>query len=386
MKAQGKIIVCLFILLFGCSVGAQNDPQLIDEKATYETKVLYQNLFRIAEKGLMFGHEDTDAYGIGWWAEEGKSDVKEVTGSYPAVHGWDLGNIDRAFNIDTVEFNKMRDWIKATYQRGGINTISWHIPNLMSGGNSWDTTPAVPAILPGGEKHEVFLERLNLVADFLESCKVGSVYVPIIFRPWHEHNGSWFWWGRGNVSEKDYIALWRFTVDFLKNERGLHHIIYAFSPDRSRMDLADAKQSYLYAYPGDDYVDVLGLDNYWDVGHAHNKADSETQKKQFVKSLQVLTEIAREKGKVAALTETGSMGIKHPRWFTEVVLDPIKENKATIDIAWMLVWRNRFPEEAMAAFPGHPAAQDLVEFEKDDFTIFESDLINIYKENLPLLK
>src|SRR5690606_4675252 len=120
--------------------------------------------------------------------------------------------------------------------------------------------------------------------------------------------------------------------------------------------------------------------------HAHNKADSETQKKQFVKSLQVLTEIAREKGKVAALTETGSMGIKHPRWFTEVVLDPIKENKATIDIAWMLVWRNRFPEEAMAAFPGHPAAQDLVEFEKDDFTIFESDLINIYKENLPLLK
>src|SRR5690606_9091533 len=232
----------------------------------------------------------------------------------------------------------------------------------------------------------VFLERLNLVADFLESCKVGSVYVPIIFRPWHEHNGSWFWWGRGNVSEKDYIALWRFTVDFLKNQRGLHHLIYAFSPDRSRMDLADGKQSYLYAYPGDDYVDVLGLDNYWDVGHTHNTADSEIQKQQFVKSLQVLTAVAREKGKVAALTETGSMGIQHPKWFTEVVLNPIKENRESIDIAWMLVWRNRFPEGAMAAFPGHPAAQDLIDFKEDAFTIFESDLTNMYKENLPILK
>src|SRR5690606_8379550 len=114
MKVQGKIIGCLLGLLFGCSGLAQNDPQLIDDRATAETKALYQNLVRIVEKGMMFGHEDTDAYGIGWWAEEDKSDVKEVTGSYPAVHGWDLGNIDRAFNIDTVDFKKMRDWIKAT--------------------------------------------------------------------------------------------------------------------------------------------------------------------------------------------------------------------------------------------------------------------------------
>lgn len=386
MKVQGKIISCLLGLACSFSVFGQSSRQLIDDNATPETKALYQNLFKIAEQGFMFGHEDTDAYGIGWWAKKGKSDVKEVTGSYPAVHGWDLGNIDRKFNIDTVNFKKMRNWIKATYKRGGINTISWHIPNLLSGGDSWDTTPTVPTILPGGSKHQAFLERLNLVADFLESCKVGSTYIPIIFRPWHEHNGGWFWWGKGNVSEEDYIALWRFTVDFLKNERGIHHLIYAFSPDRSRMDLDDAQQSYLYAYPGDDYVDVLGLDNYWDVGHAHNTADGETQKQQFVKSLQVLTTIAREKGKVSALTETGSMGIKNPKWFTEVILNPLKENQKTIDIAWMLVWRNRFAEEAMAAYPGHPAAEDFKTFQKDPLTIFEDDLKNIYNVNSPILK
>lgn len=387
MHLQAKIICFLGSLICSFSAFAQGDKhQLIDDDATAETKVLYQNLFRIAEKGFMFGHEDTDAYGIDWWAKRRKSDVKEVTGAYPAVHGWDLGNIDRKFNIDTVDFKKMRKWIKATYKRGGINTISWHIPNMVTGTDSWDKTPAVHAILPHGEKHQDFLKQLDLVASFLKACKVRSTYIPIIFRPWHEHNGDWFWWGKGNAAEEDYIALWRFTIDYLKNEKGIHHLIYAFSPDRSRMDLENAVGSYLYGYPGDEYVDILGLDNYWDVGHAYNNSDKESQKQHFVKSLQVLTDLAKEKGKVAALTETGSAGITNPQWFTEVILNPIKENRETIDIAWMLVWRNRFANDAMAPYPDHPASKDFKEFEKDPFTIFEDDLNNIYKVTPALLK
>src|SRR5699024_9308538 len=104
-------------------------------------------------------------------------------------------------------------------------------------------TPSVKAILPGGENHESFLTKLDLVADFLKDCKVGSTYVPIIFRPWHEHNGDWFWWGKGNASEEDYIALFRFTVDYLKDKKGIHHLIYAFSPDRSRLNMDSAKQA-----------------------------------------------------------------------------------------------------------------------------------------------
>lgn len=371
------------ILLLGFSSCAQsNDHLLVDPKATNETKALYQNLFKVSEHGFMFGHEDTDAYGIGWWAEKANSDVKEVTGSYPAVHGWDLGNIDRDFNIDTVDFEKMKDWIRATYKRGGVNTISWHIPNMVTGTHSWDKTPSVAAILPGGNKHEAFLKKLDHVADFLEDCKVGNTFIPIVFRPWHEHNGDWFWWGKGNATEEDYIALWRFTVDYLKNEKDIHHLIYSFSPDRSRMNIdSAAHESYLYGYPGDDYVDVLGLDNYWDVGHQANQNDSLIQKVQFVKSLELVTEIARDKGKLAALTETGSAGIKNPDWFTEVILNPIKENQETIDIAWMLVWRNRFPGEAMAPYPSHPAAEDFKEFEIDSLTLFEDDIHNLYKEN-----
>lgn len=382
MMTTYKKLLYSFFALFLCitQLRAQADRQLLDSLATKETRALYQNLFSIAERGFMFGHEDTDAYGVGWWAKRRKSDVKETTGSYPAVHGWDLGNIDRKFNIDTVSFRKMKRWIKATWKRGGINTISWHTTNVVSGGHSWEKTPAVQAMLPGGTHHEAFLKKLDLVADFLLDCKVGSTYVPIIFRPWHEHNGDWFWWGKGTTSEQDYIDLWRFTVDYLKNEKNIHHLIYAFSPDRSRMNIdSAARQSYLYGYPGDDYVDVLGLDNYWDVGHGSNQADSAVQKEQFVESLKLLTQIAQDKNKPAALTETGSAGIRNAQWFTRVILEPLRENRAGIKIAWMLVWRNRTKDGMMAPYPGHPSANDFMEFKKDPLTIFEDDLENIYK-------
>lgn len=382
-------ILLMFVSFFICTneVNSQSQRELVDTKATKETKALYSNLFKIAEQGFMFGHEDTDAYGIGWWADEGTSDVEKVSGSYPAVHGWDLGNIDRDFNIDTVDFEKMKVWMRDTYKRGGINTISWHITNLVSGSHSWDKTPAVNAILPGGTHHDAYLKKLNLVADFLLDLKSGSKYIPIIFRPWHEHNGDWFWWGKGNASEEDYIALWRFTVDYLKGERNIHHLIYAFSPDRSRMNIDSAAEaSYLYGYPGDDYVDVLGLDNYWDVGHSANVKSKEEQAKDLVSSLELVTRLAKERGKPAALTETGSAGISNPKWFTEVVLNPIKENEETIDLAWMLVWRNRFEKEAMVPYPGHPSVEDFRKFREDTITIFEDDLKNTYKANQVRIK
>lgn len=43
--------------------------------------------------------------------------------------------------------------------------------------------------------------------------------IPVIFRPYHEHNGDWFWWGKGVNSEEDYIKLWQFTVEYLRDEK-----------------------------------------------------------------------------------------------------------------------------------------------------------------------
>lgn len=361
------------------AAGQVNGQSPVDSRATAETRALNANLNRLLATGVMFGHHEGDAYGTSWKAVEGRSDVKDVCGAYPAVHGWDVGKIGGEYNIDGVKFADMHRWIKDIYNRGGINTISWHGDNPVTRRDAWDKTPAVKDILPGGKAHAYYVQQLALVADFLEACKTDNgTKIPIIFRPYHEHNGDWFWWGKGNCTEAEYIQLWHFTVDYLRTTRKLNHLLYAFSPDRSRMDLADGHKSYQYAYPGDDYVDIIGLDDYQDVGVKHNTKTPGEQRADLIKSLQVISELAKEKGKVAAVTETGLEGITNSRWFTQVILDPLKTHPE-IKISYIMVWRNGNTSHFYAPYAGHASEEDFKRFYADETTLFEGDLGNIYK-------
>ena len=152
----------LFVLaiLFSCNPPSKeqrisSSPEPVDKEASPHTKALFNNLITIGDEGILFGHQDDLAYGVYWKDEPGRSDVKDASGSYPAVFGWDISKIgQRPFNIDSVDFEKMKGWIRQAYQMGGINTISWHIDNPVTSGDSWDNTPAVYSVIPGGEKHE----------------------------------------------------------------------------------------------------------------------------------------------------------------------------------------------------------------------------------------
>jgi len=238
------------LLLFaGC---AFYKPISSDIQATKATKKLYHQLENYNQKGMLVGYQESLAYGIGWNNEGVENcDMYQVVGEYPAIYGWDLGDIHRKYNIDNVSFADMQRWILEVHKSGGINTISWHMDNPVNGRNSWDTTKVGKLILPQGEYHAEYLKKLDDAAGFFKKCKIGKHFVPIIFRPFHEHNGDWFWWGKGNFTEEEYIAIWRFTVDYLKNHHKIHHLIYAFSPDRSRIYNTSSKEEYLYGYPGD---------------------------------------------------------------------------------------------------------------------------------------
>ncbi|SKC88511.1 glycoside hydrolase family 26 protein [Ohtaekwangia koreensis] len=374
------ILICLALVSGSLLLSAQ---ELIDKRATEQTKTLYVNLKRISSQGILFGHQDSDAYGVRWKGQQGRSDVKDVCGQYPAIHGWDIGNLGK--KSDAPYQNKLHEWIRNVYKRGGINTISWHVDNPVTRRNAWDTVQAVSEILPGGKEHAYFLTQLDAVADFLKNCKDGTIDIPIIFRPYHEHNGSWFWWGKGVCSEKDYIALWKFTVTYLRDKKNLHNIIYAFSPDRSRMKLEDAQKSYLYAYPGDEYVDLLGLDDYMDVGVTWNRKSISEQQQDFVTVMRTISTLAKEKNKVAALTETGLEGVTNSQWFTQVILNPLKAN-SDIQVAYFMVWRNASDKHHYAPYTGHASAKDFVTFFEDKYSLFEGDIQNMYLPGKPLLK
>lgn len=382
---QHSHVGTLVILFFLCLPATLFSQDPIDKKATKKTKALYVNLKHLAERGIMFGHQEDQAYGIQWSAVKGRSDVKEICGAYPAVHGWDVGKEGEERNLDGVLYHDMKKWIKDSFKRGGVNTISWHADNPVSGGNTWDTTRAVIHILPGGKDHQKYVERLDKVAAFLHSCKVGFTKVPIIFRPFHEHNGNWFWWGKGHCTEEEYIALWRFTISYLRDQKNLHHVLYAFSPDRSRMDINVGASSYLYGYPGDDYVDVLGFDNYMDVGILWNTKPLEQQQKDLILGLGIVSQLAIEKNKVAAFTETGLEGVTLPTWYTQMILQPLKSNNQ-IKLAYMMVWRNANEKHHYAPYPGHPAVPDFIQFYKDEYTFFENDIPNLYRSTRELTR
>jgi mannan endo-1,4-beta-mannosidase len=360
---------------------------LSDINATAETRALYAHLQNIKHKHTLFGQQDALAYGFKWNGDDDayspRADVKDVTGSFPALVGWDLGGLelDKDKNLDGVNMVKIRAGIQGVYKRGGVNTISWHMRNPVSGGDHADKTPAVKEILPGGSKHELFKARLDVLALFNESIKVDGVYIPIIFRPWHEHNGEWFWWGKGNATEQEYIALWRFTVNYLRNEKHIHNFIFATSPDRSRTDLNNFERDYLYAYPGDEYVDIMGLDNYWDLGHPANQASSEEQLANFSQSLSSVVDIANAHHKLAALTETGSEAIPNPKFWTQVLLKGMTANDKSRQMVYVMVWRNATNggfngHHFYTPYPGHSSADDFVKFKQSDFVLFEDEWVN----------
>jgi hypothetical protein len=94
-------------------------------------------------------------------------------------------------SADCVPFAVMRKLIRDAFERGGINTISSHMHNAYTEKNYSDVTPSVSHILPGGSHHNNYIEKLDLIADFIEDLKSeDGVPIPIIFRPFHEHNGD----------------------------------------------------------------------------------------------------------------------------------------------------------------------------------------------------
>lgn len=338
-------------------------PDLVDKKVSRNTKILHKQLYYSSKNGIAIGHQDATSYGLGWKHQDisnVQSDVEKVTGDFPAVFGFDLGwlELNREYNLDTVPFNHMKDLIIDAHKKGGIITISWHLNNPKTEGSSWDKTSTTKDILVGGklyDKYELWISRL---AGFLDSLEYKGEKIPVVFRPYHEMNGSWFWWGGDNTTTEDYKKLWREMVYLLRDKHKLHHILYAFSPNKF-----NPGQKYLDYYPGDDYVDILGMDIY----DFNNTEDYMNAVKE---SLKIVKEIAINKSKLYAFTETGLESVKTKNWFTEVLYPSIKDS----GIAWVLTWRNYNTKHHYMPYNGHSSEEDFKKFKSFSKTLFLQDL------------
>ena len=350
-------ILGLLLVLSGCAV-------------TPKEKLLSSLREASLEGTPLFGHQDDLMYGHTWnVTKEGdhsltRSDVLSTAGAYPYVLGLDLGGleIDSPFNLDGNDFGLMREAAVKHYERGGIVTLSWHLRNPLTGGDSWDVSSdrVVESILPGGEKHEYFMGWLDRVASFISSLKDSDGHlIPVIFRPWHEHTGSWFWWGAGLCSAEQYNKLWVMTYDYIVNEKGLDYLCWAISPNSLDRDF----EKWEERYPGDGYVDIVGLDNYCSTYIEDREQAFRTFNSTMKDCLGSLQAFSEKHGKILALTETGYEGLTYEKWWTEI-LQPATEG---FPISYLLVWRNtdempRGMTHFYAPWPGGPSERDFREY------------------------
>lgn len=202
--------------------------------------------------------------------KSGLSDINyvyELTGKYPAVYGNDL--ID--YTPSRVEYGTssraVEDLISWSNDIGGMVTLTWHwnAPTDLynTDENPWwsgfytrATSFNIKDVLanPEGEKYALVLRDIDAIAVQLK--KIEEANIPVLWRPLHEAEGTWFWWG--SQGPEACKSLWYLLYDRLTNYHNINNLLWVWTTTDS--------PSSLDWYPGDAYVDILGVDVYLEDG------------------------------------------------------------------------------------------------------------------------
>ncbi len=370
MNFLEKILTLIPIIFYQAGAFSQsNYYTLINKDATDKATALYENMQWYKGKGIMFGHEDDLATGVNWKNEEGRSDIMEVCDDFPAVFGWDVSKIGlQSTNRDGIDFQLMNQWMQLVYKSGGVNTITWMMDNPVTDRPGEDLTPAIHEILPNGSKHEFYVSRLDQLSNYLENLNLGkseNKLIPIIFRPFPQNDEKEFWWSRGNCTAEEYKQLWQFTTTYLLEKKGLKTLIFAYSSSN-----LNSKEEFFEYYPGDEYVDIIGL-NLYDSGEG--EFENELSNK-----LLTLNAIGLENNKVTAITETGYRKIPSNDWWTEKLMKGIFRDRTTANISYVMVGKNVSSEHFYAPYAEHSSAENFKQLYNNMYTLFLEDIPDVY--------
>lgn len=363
-----KLIATLLVLLTFCCCGKKKaDDPMGDNGRTQRTENLLVKLSDITSNGYLFGQQDATLYGEGWADDSARSDVKTICGDMPALVGFEIGGIETGdtLNIYSTPFDLIRKEIINQYDRGGVVTISWQCKNPIKGGTIAD-------MMEDGSKHETFMGWLDKVAEFMKSLETPyGVRVPVIFRPWQENGENRFWWNEDSCTKEQYLALWQMVKDRFE-EKDVVNVLFAYSPKATEKANAE---DYLSRYPGDDIIDVLGINYY-----CHAEEGDTTALDSFANTmsanLKMLTAIGKQHHKPIAVTETGYRCIPCDNWWTHTLSKAI----SPYPISYVMLWRNghELANHYYVPFPGQRSTEDFVTFYNEKKTLFLHDVNGLY--------
>ena len=398
MKLSVKYLITVFVAAFAILSCGSDDKQetdpvvnppvttedptpenvrsfMVDPNATEETVALFYNLKKLSKTKFLVGQQD--AFN-GFY-------IKKATGSDPALLGSDF-----MFITDDQNSGQPDNWFYQqeqiitgdaveAYNKGIVNIFSWHLREPFEGEHFYTSemtefqkANALRSILPGGENHDYYKAKLDKVANVFNNLRgADGKLIPAIFRPFHELDGSWFWWGSAYCTPQQYKQLWQFTVEYLRDVKQVHNLLYSYAPDNSYT----TSVQYLERYPGDEYIDILGMDNYGDFNNQGNSGATVANNK-----LRMISDLAKEKVKIAALTETGyRVTAQTPpinQFFSGFMYNALTGNN--VELAFVMFWNNN--EDGYYVPPaGQADTQDFINFAEKEETVLQADLQNMYR-------
>lgn len=380
---------------------------LADPNATAETRALFARMRGLAATRLLIGQENATHEGefmrradgsIDWGAASSheRSDVKDICGKNPAVHGYDVAGVVGDWWLNSPDRESLAQGFRDDYRasmakvrrRGGIVTMAWHAANPITNEGFRDGPRELWRIAPAsvcarlnnvsncGDKFEVFRKKIDVLADFFLGLKDDAGKpIPVVFRPFHENSGGWFWWGAENIDptlyKTTFSGIWEWMVKYLTEQKGVHNLLYAISPNGHGQWNPMGKDEYLRYMPDMRYVDVLGYDLYTD------------DMKWALPELRMLVDLAEANKKIPAMTEGGYPSGQPEKWgakfWSEKMLGPILADEKAKRISYFLMWFNRPSGEHYGPWPGHVSAADFKgQCDRAD-VLLEGEVADLYR-------
>ncbi len=225
--------------------GYNEAHKLSNPKATVEAQKLYDYIWSVYNNQILSGQQEST------WMQGGAdyemNYIYEKTGKYPAIRGLDFMHMD----FDGV-VQRSIDW----WEKGGIVTICWHCGTDFTGEWTHSQQTVIEdweaALTEGTPEYDTLIKGMDMGAEAL--LKLQEAGVPVLWRPFHELDGNWFWWSKGGA--ENFAKLWQIMYDRYTNHWGLNNLIwvagYSHNMDKKAVDW----------YPGDEYVDIVGGDSY----------------------------------------------------------------------------------------------------------------------------
>lgn len=229
----------------------QVSAKLVNENATDNTKRLFSYLCDQYGKCILSG-QYCDTGASGW---ENMKIAENNGGKYPAILGMDMGYYSQT-GIDHDCVTGTTEQAIAYWEKGGIVTLCWHwlAPEKYITGTWYsafrpeEVDMNLTAIMNGEDEEGLTLLKKDIDNVARQLLVMQEAGVPIVWRPLHEASGGWFWWGA--EGPETYKKLYIMLYDTLTKEYGLNNLIWLWNGQDAQW------------YPGDEYVDIIGMDVY----------------------------------------------------------------------------------------------------------------------------